>query len=86
MTNEELLASMQQAGRLAIVSVGDAPKLNGYVCFYGSKRIEVNAETSYAAQKQAQKLLKVTEKNRHRITVVLAEKDGSTVTHNGAEL
>lgn len=54
---------------------------NGYVCFYESKRIEVTSDTSYHAQLKAAEMLKVKPKNRHKITVVLAEKDGEPVVH-----
>lgn len=56
-------------------------KLNGYVCFYNSKRVEVYASTSYAAQQEAAKVLRVPPKKQYQITVVLAEKDGKPVTH-----
>lgn len=54
---------------------------NGYVCFYGKKRIEVYAETSYGAQCAAAKQLGVSPKKQYQITVVLAEKNGQPVTH-----
>ena len=53
--------------------------MNGYVCFYKSKRIEVEAETSYAAQLKAAQLFKA--RKSYDVTVVLAEKDGEQVTH-----
>jgi hypothetical protein len=55
--------------------------MNGYVCFYNRNRVEVHAETTYEAQKKAAEKLKVPEKRRHQITVVLAEKDDVPVTH-----
>jgi hypothetical protein len=55
--------------------------VNGYVCFYNQQRIEVQAETSYAAQCEAGKRFKLPAKSHHRITVMLVEKDGETVYH-----
>lgn len=55
--------------------------MNGYVCFYKGKRIEVYAETTYRAQQLAAAKLSVSSKNQHLISVALAEKDGEQVTH-----
>ena len=59
----------------------DANTLNGYVCFYNRKRIEVYAKSSYAAQMEARDILKVPASKAYLINVVLAEKDGQAVTH-----
>lgn len=53
--------------------------MNGYVCFFKGKEIEVMAETSYAAQKDA--AVQFGTKKEYMVTVVLAEKDGKQVTH-----
>lgn len=53
--------------------------MNGYICFYRGKRLEVYAETSYAAQLQAAKLFKA--KKSYEVTVALAELSGHPVTH-----
>ena len=53
--------------------------MNGYVCFYKNKRIEVYSDTSYHAQVEAAKILKA--KKSYEITVVLAEKNGEQVVH-----
>lgn len=58
--------------------------MNGYVAFYGNKRVEVYAETTYAAQKEVQRLLKVPPKKAHMISVTLAEKDGECVEHTAS--
>lgn len=58
--------------------------MNGYVCFYKGKRIEVMAATSYEAQKKAAELLKA--KRSWEVTVMIAEKDGKPVIHNPGEL
>lgn len=60
--------------------------MNGYICFYKNIRIEVYAKTLYEAQCEAAKRLKVKDKDRYKISVYLAEKNGKTVTHSGAEL
>ncbi len=60
--------------------------MNGYICFYDKKKIEVRAATSYAAQCEAAKQLKVPEKKRHLVTPILCERaDGSVVEHSPAE-
>jgi len=55
--------------------------MNGYVCFYKGKRVEVYADTSYAAQQKAAAMLKV--KKSYEVTVMLAEKSGQQVIHEG---
>ena len=49
-----------------------------YICFYNGKKIEVRAESSFAAQKEAARILKVSEKNRYKITPMLADVEHST--------
>jgi hypothetical protein len=58
--------------------------MNGYVCFYKGKRVEVYADTSFQAQEKAAAMLKA--KKSYEITVVLAERSGQQVTHDGAML
>ena len=53
--------------------------MNGYIAFYKGKRIEVNANTSFEAQKIAAAQFKA--KKSWEVTIVLAEKDGKQVTH-----
>ncbi len=55
--------------------------MNGYVCFYNSKRFEVYADSSYLAQCVAAEKLRIKRRLQHKITVILAEKDGESVTH-----
>ena len=57
--------------------------MNGYVCFYRGRRIEVQAETSFAAQTKAAAQFKA--RKAYEVTVVLAEKAGETVTHTPTE-
>ena len=54
--------------------------MNGYIGFYKGKRIEVNAESSYEAQKKAATIFKA--KKSYEVTVVLCEKDGKQVVHS----
>ena len=56
-------------------------KLNGYVCFYGQRRIEVYATSSYQAQQEVAKQLKVPAKKHYMISVNLAERDAKPVIH-----
>jgi hypothetical protein len=55
--------------------------MNGYVAFHKGRRTEIQADTSYDAQKKAAAFWKVPEKKRHEITVMLAETNGAQVTH-----
>ena len=48
--------------------------MNGYICFFNGKRIEVYAETTAQAQAKAAAMLKVKTKT-WRISVNLAETD-----------
>jgi hypothetical protein len=57
--------------------------MNGYVAIYKGKRIEVYAETSYKAQMKAAELFKA--KKSYDVTVMLAEKNGETVTHQAVD-
>ncbi len=47
--------------------------MNGYICFYKNKKIEVWAETSYKAQLEAAKQFKA--KKSFDVVVCLAEKE-----------
>jgi hypothetical protein len=53
--------------------------MNGYVCFYKGKRLEVYAATSYDALKKAAKHFNV--KKTWDVSVTLAEKDGKQIEH-----
>ena len=54
--------------------------MNGYICFYKNKKVEIMADSSYEAQQKAAKQLKV--KKTYEITVCLAEKNGEQVIHS----
>jgi len=53
--------------------------MNGYICFYRGRKIEVLADTSLQAQTKAAAQFKA--RKAYEVTVVLAEKDGEQVTH-----
>jgi hypothetical protein len=58
--------------------------MNGYIAFWRGKRVEVHADSSYAAQLAAAKLFKNgagKNPSHYDVDVVLAEKDGQQVTH-----
>jgi len=59
--------------------------MNGYICFYNGAKIEVHAQSSYAAQQKAIVELSIPKKQQHRLAVVLAEigtgADAVQVTH-----
>ncbi len=60
--------------------------MNGYVCIYSGKRIEVLAATLYAARLQAIALLKVPKSKQGLLSVTLAETASGPVVHNGSSL
>ena len=58
--------------------------LNGYLCFYNGKKIEVYAKSSFTAREEAAKILKV--KKRYLISVVLCElNNGEQAAHNASD-
>ena len=58
-----------------------------YKAFMSGKTpiIITTANSSFEAQKMAATLWNLKPSQRHKVTVVLAEKDGKPVTHNPAE-
>lgn len=58
--------------------------MNGYIAFYKGRQIEVMADTSYQAQQRAAQQFKA--RKSYEVTVVLAEKNGQQVVHDGAML
>ena len=59
----------------------------GYKCFYNGKTCEVFADTSYAAQLQAQVQFKVKGNKRYQISVYrCVDAEGNQVTHSTAEV
>ena len=56
--------------------------MNGYICFYKGKRLEIRAATQYAAIQEVARLLKVPSKKEYQISATLAERaDGTEVVH-----
>ena len=53
--------------------------MNGYICFFSGKNIEVYADDLYEAKQKAVKLFKVSKKNEYKLSVHLAEKSGEQV-------
>ena len=60
--------------------------MNGYVCFYNGRKVEVRANTSYMAQGTAAAIFGLKPKMQYKINVVLAERNGETVAHSTAAL
>jgi len=58
--------------------------MNIYKAFYRGKEIEVEAETSYSAQKKAAQQLKA--RKEYQVTVVLVAKNGEQVTHRPQDI
>ena len=58
--------------------------MNGYICFYKGKKIEIMANTSYEAQQKSAKEFKA--KKSYEVTVMLAEINGKQYTHNTSSL
>lgn len=57
--------------------------LNGFICHYNGKKLEIWAATAYAAQCEAARRLKVHDNKRYLISVLIAERaDGSIVNHS----
>lgn len=54
---------------------------NGYVAFFNGKRIEVYADNLYQAKLKAIDQFKAPKSKQHMVSVMLAEKNGETVTH-----
>jgi hypothetical protein len=52
----------------------------GYIALYGSKRIELYADSLFAAKNKALESFRPPKSKRHLVSVHLAEKDGETVT------
>lgn len=57
--------------------------MNGYVCFWRGKRIEVFASTLLEARDKAAKIFKA--KKAYDVTAVLAVKDGQPVVHTAVD-
>lgn len=60
--------------------------LFGYVALWRGRRVEVYAPTLLAAREMAARELRVRPSREYEINVVLAEKGGAPVIHDGAVL
>ena len=60
--------------------------MNGYVCFFNGRKVEVYAASSYEAQKKAAQELKVKPNKQYQITVCLAEREGQSVSMAPSQL
>jgi len=61
----------------------------GYVCFWKGERVEVRALRTFDAQELARQELQKGRRAKvkaYEIAVMLAEKEGKPVLHDGAEL
>jgi hypothetical protein len=53
--------------------------MNGYIAMYKGKKLEVYAETAYAAQQKAARMFNA--RKDYEVSVFLCEKDRVQVTH-----
>ena len=61
--------------------------MNKYLAFYKGRKIVVSANTSFEAQKEAAIQFKLKEKDRYKVTVMIAEKaDGTQVVHSTSSI
>lgn len=60
--------------------------MNGYICFFNGRRVEVYAATSYEAQKKAAQEMRVKPNKQYQITVCLAEREGQSVSMAPSQL
>jgi hypothetical protein len=54
--------------------------MNGYICIMDGRRVDLYAKSSYEAQCLAAVKMGVKPKYQYKIVVILAEKNGETVT------
>lgn len=55
--------------------------MNGYVFFYNNRRVEIHADSLFAAKEKADAHFKPPKSKRHMVHGMLAEKDGEQVVH-----
>ena len=61
-------------------------KMNGYIAILHGKRVEIYAESLYAARVQAEKILKPRKCDKGYLVVMFAEKQGEPVVHSTAAI
>ena len=59
--------------------------MNGYVFFYNNQRVELHADSLYAAKQKAIAHFKVPKKKEHMVHGALAEKGGQQVVHTAVD-
>jgi hypothetical protein len=71
------------------VNQGKGRQMFGYVCFWKGKRCEVHALRSFDAQELARQQFQKGTRAKvkaYEVAVMLAEKNGETVTHSTTEV
>ena len=59
---------------------------NGYICFFNGKSVEIRAKSSFAAQQEAARILRVKESKQYLISVLFCEsKEGEQITHRTSD-
>lgn len=58
--------------------------MNQYVAFYGQRRLDVDAETSFKAREKAAEVFQAT--HRYKVAVVLVAKDGVPVLQRTSDI
>ena len=56
--------------------------MNGYICMFLGKRVEIMANDLWQAKQKAIQALNVPKSKQGLLSVVIAEVDGNQVTHN----
>lgn len=60
--------------------------MNGYICFYDKRRVEIHAPSLYAAKLAAIAHFKAPKMRQHEIAVTLAERvTGEAVVHTAVD-
>lgn len=57
----------------------------GYVAIYGARRHELYANSLFEARQKAVEHFRPRKRDAHMVTVVLAEKNGKTITHTAVD-
>ena len=60
--------------------------MNTYIAFFNGRRLELQADSMYAAVLMARKELKVSKSKEGLLAVALAAKGDEAVVHSGASL
>ena len=60
--------------------------MNGYICMFLGKRVEVMANDLWQAKQKAIQALKVPKSKQGLLSIVLAEVEGNQITHNASSI